>query len=43
LVRWLILALAFTHERLYRLRHLRPCTHPVRTVMELLRLFWFSL
>ena len=43
LVQWLIPVLALTLERLYRLRYLHRGTHPVRTAMELLRLFWFSL
>jgi len=43
LVQWLILVLALTLERLYRLRYLHRGTHPVRTAMELLRLFWLSL
>jgi len=43
LVQWLIPVLALSLERLYRLRYLHRGTHPVRTAMELLRLFWLSL
>jgi len=43
LLQWLILVLALTLERLYRLRYLHRGTHPVRTAMELLRLFRLSL
>lgn len=43
LVVWLILLLALTIERLYRLRYLDRGTHPVRTAMELVLLLWLSL
>jgi hypothetical protein len=38
LLQWLIIVLALTIERLYRLRYLHRGTHPVRTAMELVRL-----
>ena len=43
LLTWLLVALALTIERLYRLRYLHRGLHPVRTAMELLRLLWLSL
>ena len=43
LVCWLLLILALTIERLYRLRHLHRGTHRPHSAMELLRLLWFSL
>jgi len=43
LLTWLLLALALTIERLYRLRYLHRGTHPVYTAMQMLRLLWLSL
>ncbi len=43
LIVWLLLVLAMTIERLYRLRYLHRGTHSVRTSMELVRLLWLSL
>lgn len=43
LVRWLLLALALTIERLFRLRHLRRGNHKPRAPIELLRLLRLSL
>ncbi len=43
LVQWLIIALALTIERLYRLRYLHRGTHPVRSAIELVRLLRLSL
>lgn len=43
LVVWLLIALALTVERLYRLRHLHRGTHPVRTAIDLLLLLQLSL
>ncbi len=40
---WLLLALGLTIERLYRVRYLHRGHHPVRTAIELLRIFWFHL
>jgi hypothetical protein len=40
---WLLLALALTIERLYRLRHLRRGNHKPHSAMELLRLLRLSL
>lgn len=37
LMQWLIMVLALSIERLYRLRYLHRGTHPVRSPMELLR------
>ena len=38
LLQWLILVLAWTIQRLYRLRYLHRGRHPVRTAIELVRL-----
>lgn len=43
LVVWLLIALALTVERLYRLRYLHRGSHPVRTAIALLLLFQLSL
>lgn len=43
LLTWLLLALALTIERLYRLRYLRRGNHPVYSAIQLLRLLWLSL
>jgi hypothetical protein len=43
LLQWLIMALALTIERLYRLRYLHRGNHPVRSAIELVRLLWLSL
>jgi hypothetical protein len=43
LIGWLLIALALTIERLYRLRYLHRGNHPVKTAIELVRLLWFSL
>lgn len=43
LIGWLLITLALTIERLYRLRYLHRGTHPVKTAIELLRLLWFNL
>mgnify|MGYP001567293838 CR=1 FL=1 len=43
LVQWLIVALALTIERLYRLRYLHRGTHPVRSAIQLVRLLRLSL
>jgi DDE family transposase len=43
LVVWLLTCLALIVERLYRLRYLHRGSHPVRTAIELLRLFELSL
>ena len=43
LVVWLLIALALSVERLYRLRHLHRGTHPVRTALDLLLLWQLSL
>ncbi len=42
-VLWLIMTLALTIERLYRLRYLHRGNHPTRTAIELVRLLWISL
>ena len=43
LVVWLLICLALTVERLYRLRYLHRGTHPVRTAIDLLLLLQLSL
>jgi len=43
LIGWLLIALALTIERLYRLRYLHRGTHPVLTAIQLVRLLWLSL
>jgi hypothetical protein len=43
LVVWLLICLALTVERLYRVRYLHRGTHPVRTAMDLLLFFQLSL
>ena len=40
---WLLVALALTIERLYRLRYLHRGTHPRHTAIALVRLFRLSL
>jgi hypothetical protein len=40
---WLLICLALTIERLYRVRYLHRGTHPVRAAIELLLLFQLSL
>jgi DDE family transposase len=43
LVGWLLVLLALTLERLYRLRYLHRGTHPIRTAEQLVLLLWLSL
>lgn len=43
LITWLLISLALTIERLYRLRYLRRGTHPVRTAAEFVHMLWLSL
>jgi hypothetical protein len=43
LIRWLLVCLALTIERLYRLRYLRRGRHQPRTAITLVRLLWLSL
>jgi len=43
LVTWLLLALALTIERLYRLRYLHRGSHRPHTAIDLVFLLWFSL
>ncbi len=43
LVGWLLVLLALTLERLYRLRYLHRGVHPVRTAEQLVLLLWLSL
>jgi Transposase DDE domain len=43
LLTWLLIALALTIERLYRLRYLHRGSHPVRTAIAFLRLLRLSL
>jgi len=43
LIRWLLISLAMTIERLYRLRHLHRGNHPPMTAIELLRWLRLSL
>jgi hypothetical protein len=43
LLEWLLIALALTIERLYRLRYLHRGTHPVRSAIDLVHLLWLSL
>ena len=43
LIRWLMVLLALSIERLYRLRYLRRGTHPLRTSAQLVLTLWLSL
>ena len=43
LITWLLMCLALTVERLYRLRHMRRGTHPPRTAAEFVHVLWLSL
>jgi len=43
LITWLLVALALTIERLYRLRYLHRGSHPPRPAVELVRLLWLGL
>lgn len=43
LVQWLLICLALTCERLFRLRYLRRGTHPPMAAAELLLLLWIGL
>ena len=43
LVGWLLIALALTIERLFRLRFLHRGKHPLKAAIDLVRLFWFNL
>ncbi len=43
LIGWLMVLLALTIERLYRLRYLRRGTHPLRTSAQLLLALWVNL
>lgn len=43
LVQWLIMVLALSIERLYRLRYQHRGTHPVASAIEFVRLLWLSL
>ena len=43
LMQWLLIFLALTIERLYRLRYLHRGSHPVRSAIELTRLLWLAL
>jgi hypothetical protein len=43
LIVWLLLCLALTLERLYRLRHLHRGTHPARSAIDLLRALLLAL
>ena len=43
LVGWLLTLLSVVLLRLFRLRYLHRGTHPVRTAIELVRLFWIAL
>ena len=43
LIRWLIVLLALTIERLYRLRYLRRGAHPLRSSAQLVLTLWLSL
>ena len=43
LISWLLIALALTIERLYRLRYLHRGQHPVYPAVTLVRLLWLSL
>lgn len=43
LIEWLVVMLALTLERLYRLRYLHRGSHPPRAAIELVRAFWLSL
>jgi hypothetical protein len=40
---WLLMALALSIERLYRLRHLHRGSHPCRSAAALVQLLWLSL
>ncbi len=43
LINWLLITLALTVERLYRLRYLRRGNHPPQTAINLVRLLWLTL
>lgn len=43
LIQWLLVFLALTVDRLYRLRYLHRGNHPVRSAIELTRLLWLAL
>jgi len=43
LVQWLLVAMALTIERLYRLRYLHRGSHPVLTAIELVLQLWLAL
>jgi hypothetical protein len=43
LITWLLISLALTIERLYRLRYLHRGTHRLRTAVELVHVLWLSL
>jgi hypothetical protein len=43
LIEWLLVMLALTVERLYRLRYLHRGSHPVPTSVQLMRRLWLSL
>jgi hypothetical protein len=43
LIEWLLVMLALTVERLWRLRYLHRGTHPPHTAVQLVRLLWLSL
>jgi hypothetical protein len=43
LVQWLLICLALTCERLFRLRYLHRGTHPPLTAADLLLLLWIGL
>lgn len=43
LIGWLLITVALTIERLYRLRYLHRRTHPRKTAIDLVRLLWFHL
>ncbi|HTG60342.1 MAG TPA: hypothetical protein VMG63_13175, partial [Terriglobia bacterium] len=43
LITWLLVALALTIERLYRLRYLHRGSHHPREAVELVRLLWLGL
>jgi len=43
LITWLLISLALTIERLYRLRYLHRGTHRWRTAVELVHVLWLSL
>jgi len=43
LIQWLLVLMALTIDRLYRLRYLHRGNHPVRSAIELTRLLWLAL